>query len=53
MADTLAGQQAEFTRHIRNPAQAPAPAGVESRRMKIYNDLIYNNKQLSTKQVLW
>ncbi len=35
--------QREFTAHIRNPAEAPIPSGIESRRMKIYNDLIYNN----------
>jgi hypothetical protein len=39
----LVRQQAEFTRHIRNPAEVGIPAGVESRRMKIYDDLIYNN----------
>jgi hypothetical protein len=39
----LAEMQAEFTRHIRNPAAVPQPAGIESRRMKIYNDLVYNN----------
>ncbi|MBC7946220.1 MAG: putative DNA-binding domain-containing protein, partial [Burkholderiales bacterium] len=35
--------QFTFTRHIRNPAQNPRPAGVEPRRMAIYNDLLYNN----------
>lgn len=35
--------QFAFTRHIRNPAQNPRPAGVEPRRMAIYNDLLYNN----------
>lgn len=39
----LAQQQAEFTRHIRNPAEVEIPAGIEGRRMKIYDDLIYNN----------
>ena len=39
----LAEIQKEFTAHIRNPAQVNAPVGIESRRMKIYNDLIYNN----------
>ena len=35
--------QRDFTRHVRNPGEVAAPAGIESRRMKIYNDLIYNN----------
>ncbi|MCZ6828934.1 MAG: putative DNA-binding domain-containing protein [Gammaproteobacteria bacterium] len=39
----LAGLQREFTAHIRNPAAVKTPPGIESRRMKIYNDLIYNN----------
>jgi hypothetical protein len=39
----LPALQREFTAHIRNPAQVKAPAEIESRRMKIYNDLIYNN----------
>ena len=39
----LQAVQAQFTAHIRNPAGAAKPAGIESRRMKIYNDLVYNN----------
>jgi hypothetical protein len=35
--------QREFTRHIRDPAAAPAPAGIEERRMGIYRDLLYRN----------
>jgi hypothetical protein len=35
--------QLEFTSHIRDPGLVAAPPGIESRRMKIYNDLIYNN----------
>jgi len=35
--------QAGFTAHIRNPAEIAVPAGIEVRRMKIYNDLVYNN----------
>ena len=42
-AASLATLQAGFTRHVRNPAQVPLPPGVEQRRMKIYNDLVYNN----------
>ncbi len=40
---SLAQAQREFTAHIRDPATVAAPSGIESRRMKIYNDLIYNN----------
>ncbi|MGV8990373.1 MAG: DNA-binding domain-containing protein [Thiobacillus sp.] len=35
--------QFEFTAHIRDPKRHPRPAGVEARRMKIYNELLYNN----------
>ena len=35
--------QLEFTAHIRDPRMHPRPAGVEARRMKIYNELLYNN----------
>jgi hypothetical protein len=35
--------QAQFAAHIRNPDQAPAPAGIEERRLKIYRDLFFNN----------
>lgn len=41
-ADLKALQQ-RFTDHVRNPAEVDAPSGIEGRRMKIYNDLIYNN----------
>jgi hypothetical protein len=37
--------QLAFAAHIRNPELNPAPADVESRRMKIYVDLFYNNIQ--------
>ncbi len=36
-------QQARFTAHLRDPANAPAPAGIEERRLKIYRELFYNN----------
>lgn len=39
----LAEQQRELTEHLRNPAVNQPPPGIESRRIKIYNDLIYNN----------
>jgi hypothetical protein len=45
MPDTrdLQSTQQAFSAHIRNPATMPAPPGIEGRRMKVYNDLIYNN----------
>lgn len=42
-AGNLQKIQQEFAAHIRNPAAVPMPAGIEGRRMKIYNDLVYNN----------
>lgn len=39
----LRSLQERFTAHVRNPGAVSAPAGIEGRRMKIYNDLIYNN----------
>jgi len=35
--------QYEFTAHLRDPANNPAPKGIEDRRMGIYRDLLYNN----------
>jgi uncharacterized protein len=35
--------QLAFTAHIRDPKVHPRPAGVEARRMKIYNALLLNN----------
>lgn len=35
--------QREFTAHIRDPRLADRPKGVPARRMKVYNELIYNN----------
>lgn len=35
--------QYRFTRHIRDPANAPAPEDIEERRMAIYRDLLYRN----------
>ncbi|UCH47860.1 MAG: putative DNA-binding domain-containing protein [Betaproteobacteria bacterium] len=35
--------QLAFTRHIRDPKQHPRPAGVAARRMKVYNELLFNN----------
>ncbi len=39
----LKALQERFTGHVRNPGEVDAPEGIEGRRMKIYNDLIYNN----------
>lgn len=35
--------QRAFGRHIRDPRQAPRPAGVPARRMAVYNELLFNN----------
>ncbi|MCK5386820.1 MAG: putative DNA-binding domain-containing protein [Gammaproteobacteria bacterium] len=35
--------QYEFAAHIRDPELNPKPADVEARRMKIYNELFFNN----------
>ena len=35
--------QYEFTAHLRDPDNVPAPADIEDRRIKIYRDLLYNN----------
>ena len=35
--------QYRFTRHIRDPDNAPAPEDIEDRRMAIYRDLLYRN----------
>jgi hypothetical protein len=35
--------QLAFTAHIRDPKANPRPAGVDARRMKIYNELLYTN----------
>lgn len=40
--NTLASRQQAFARHIRDPQHVPLPAGVEPRRMRIYNELVYN-----------
>ncbi|WJW76046.1 putative DNA-binding domain-containing protein [Thiohalobacter sp. IOR34] len=44
MADTLALQKA-FAARIRDPRHNPLPAGVEARRMRIYEALFFNNLQ--------
>jgi uncharacterized protein len=35
--------QMGMARFLRNPDSEPAPAGIEARRLKIYQDLVYNN----------
>ena len=35
--------QYAFTAHIRDPRRSPRPAGVPARRMRLYNQLLYNN----------
>ena len=35
--------QYEFTRHVRDPENHPAPCDIEDRRMRIYRELVYNN----------
>jgi len=37
--------QYRFTAHIRDPAQQPAPQGIEDRRMGIYRNLIFSNTE--------
>jgi len=37
--------QYRFTAHIRDPQRAPAPAGIEDRRLAIYRDLVYSNME--------
>lgn len=39
----LATLQNAFAAHIRNPAGAPAPAGIDERRMQVYRRLFFNN----------
>lgn len=47
MADALDFQryQRAFTAHIRDPRANPRPPGVPARRMRVYNELLYNNLQ--------
>jgi hypothetical protein len=43
MGDSFRKIQYAFAAHLRDPEAAPAPEGVEDRRLGIYRDLIYNN----------
>ena len=40
---SLREQQFALTRHLRDPAAAPAPGGWEERRLQVYRDLLFNN----------
>ena len=39
----LEAQQRGFSAHLRDPDGAPAPPGIEPRRMAIYRELVFNN----------
>ena len=41
----LREQQFALSRHLRDPEAAPAPPGIEERRLAVYRDLLYNNLQ--------
>jgi hypothetical protein len=44
-AESLRAQQFQLAAHIRDPAHAPPPPGIEERRLAIYRDLFYNSLQ--------
>lgn len=44
-AESLRAQQFQLAAHIRDPAHAPPPPGIEDRRLAIYRDLFYNSLQ--------
>ena len=37
--------QYRFTAHLRDPGHAPAPSGIEDRRMGVYRELVYANME--------
>lgn len=39
----LRQQLAALALHVRDPAKHPGPPGIESRRLKVYGDLLFNN----------
>src|SRR2546427_7278398 len=41
--DTLRAQQYAFTAHLRDPQAVAAPAGLEPRRVAVYQRLLFNN----------
>ncbi len=40
---TLRDSQLAMARHLRDPARVPGPDGVEPRRLKVYQELVYRN----------
>jgi hypothetical protein len=42
-AQTFIAYQAAFAVRIRNPRGAPRPAGAPARRMRVYEELLFNN----------
>jgi uncharacterized protein len=44
-APALREQQFALAQHLRDPRAAPAPAGIDERRLRVYRDLLYNNIQ--------
>ena len=40
---TFSDKQYAFAAHIRDPANVPAPEGIEERRMAVYRNLFFNN----------
>lgn len=41
--ERLRRAQFEFAAHLRDPGNAPAPAGIEDRRLAVYRELFFNN----------
>lgn len=39
--DTLRAQQHAFTAHLRDPQAVPAPAGLDPRRVAVYQHLLF------------
>jgi hypothetical protein len=37
--------QYRFTAHLRDPARAPTPDGIDDRRMRVYRELVYANME--------
>ena len=42
-APSLRDSQLAMARYLRDPEAVPAPPGIEQRRLKIYEDLVYSN----------
>ena len=40
---TLRAQQDALAAHLRDPAGAPAPVGLDERRLAVYRALLFNN----------